>query len=262
MHLCRVLDISRASYYKWLNRRPAKYEQRDRELMTMIHETYHALNGIYGYRRMSIHLNHYRQARVNHKHVYRLMNGMDMKSVIRRKRYNYKKVRPEYTAENLLDRQFTAHQPMEKLLTYITEFKLSDGRKVYLSAVLDLHTKKIVAHHMDTHSEQSLVTRTFNQLEPRLRRNETLIHSDRGSQYTSYAFCRFIERNKVRHSMSRPGKCIDNGPIENVWGIIKSEEYYLNTYDSVPALKKSLNAYIKFYNTKRVKLKMGLKIPA
>lgn len=210
---------------------------------------------------MTIHLNHYRQARVNHKHVYRLMNDLNMKAVIRKKRYNYKKVAPEYTAENLLNRQFTATQSMEKLLTDITEFKLSDGRKVYLSAVLDLHTQKIVAHHMDTHSEQFLVTRSFNQIESQLRPNETLIHSDRGSQYTSYAFRRFVETNRVRHSMSRPGKCIDNGPMENVWGIIKSEEYHLNTYDSVPALKKAINAYIKFYNTKRVTLKMGLKIP-
>src|SRR5699024_10750693 len=83
-----------------------------------------------------------------------------------------------------------------------------------------------------------------------------------GSQYTSHAFHRFIKHTQSIHSMSRPGKCIDNGPIENVWGIIKAEKYYLNKYDTVEALKQDINAYIKFYNTQRVTLKMGLKIPA
>lgn len=225
-------------------------------------DTYETVEGIYGYRRMTIHLNHYRQAKVNHKHVYRLMDAMNMKSVIRKKKRNYKRVKPEYTAENILNRQFNASTPMQKLVTDITEFKLSDGRKVYLSAVLDLYTKKIISYQMDTHSEQSLLTKTFKQIESKIRGNQTMIHTGRGSQYTSYAFRQFIKDNDAVHSMSRPGKCIDNGPIENIWGIIKTEKYNLRIYDSVKALKREIKQYINFYNTKRVTLKMGLKIPA
>lgn len=257
-----MLEISRASYYKWLNRKPAQYETRDQTLMSMMLDTYNALDGIYGYRRMTIYLNHYRQAKVNHKHVYRLMQVMNLKSVIRKKKRRYKTVKPDYIAANILNREFHAAKPMQKLVTDITEFSTTDGRKVYLSAVLDLCTNKIIAHHMDIHSEQSLVTQTFKQIESQIIGRQTIIHTDRGSQYTSHAFHHFIKHTQSIHSMSRPGKCIDNGPIENVWGIIKSEKYYLNSYDTVEALKEDINAYIKFYNTQRVTLKMGLKIPA
>lgn len=80
--------------------------------MTMMLDTYNALDGIYGYRRMTIYLNHYRQAKVNHKHVYRLMKMMNLKSVIRKKKRRYKKVKPDYIAANILNREFHAAQPM------------------------------------------------------------------------------------------------------------------------------------------------------
>ncbi|REG25224.1 helix-turn-helix protein, partial [Jeotgalicoccus halotolerans] len=123
-----MLGISRASYYKWLHRKPAQYENRDQSLMTMMLETYNALDGIYGYRRMTIYLNHFRQAKVNHKHVYRLMKMMNLKSVIRRKKRRYKTVKPDYIAANILNREFHAAKPMQKLVTDITEFSTTDGR--------------------------------------------------------------------------------------------------------------------------------------
>ncbi|SDI42309.1 IS3 family transposase, partial [Dolosicoccus paucivorans] len=90
----------------------------------------------------------------------------------------------------------------------------------------------------------------------------TLLHSDRGFQYTSHGFNSFIKRNQIIQSMSRVGKCIDNGPMENFWGIIKEEMYHLKTYKSFEELENDVKQYIEFYNTQRVTLKMGLKIPA
>src|SRR5699024_811721 len=197
----------------------AQYEKRDQTLMAMMLDTYNALDGIYGYRRMTIYLNHYKQAKVNHKHVYRLMQVMNLKSVIRRKKRRYKTVKPDYIAANILNREFHAAKPMQKLVTDITEFNTTDGHKVYLSAVLDLCTNKIIAHHMDTHSDQSLVIQTFKQIESQIIEGQTIIHTDRGSHFTSHAFHRFIKHTQSIHGMSRPAKCIDNGPIENVWGI-------------------------------------------
>ncbi|SDI81841.1 IS3 family transposase, partial [Dolosicoccus paucivorans] len=84
----------------------------------------------------------------------------------------------------------------------------------------------------------------------------------RGFQYTSHGFNSFIKRNQIIQSMSRVGKCIDNGPMENFWGIIKEEMYHLKTYKSFEELENDVKQYIEFYNTQRVTLKMGLKIPA
>ncbi|SDI93381.1 IS3 family transposase, partial [Dolosicoccus paucivorans] len=80
--------------------------------------------------------------------------------------------------------------------------------------------------------------------------------------YTSHGFNSFIKRNQIIQSMSRVGKCIDNGPMENFWGIIKEEMYHLKTYKSFEELENDVKQYIEFYNTQRVTLKMGLKIPA
>src|SRR5699024_400509 len=90
----------------------------------------------------------------------------------------------------------------------------------------------------------------------------SLLHSDRGYQYTSKDFKNYIEKHQLVQSMSRVGKCIDNGPMENFWGIIKEEMYRLTTYDTFEALEQDIKRYIDFYNTQRVTLNMGLKIPA
>lgn len=78
-----------------------------------------------------------------------------------------------------------------------------------------------------------------------------LLHSDRGFQYTSKEFKRIMENAGMTHSMSRVGRCIDNGPIEAFWGTLKVEKYYLHKFESFEALKFAIDAYIQFYNNER-----------
>jgi len=77
---------------------------------------------------------------------------------------------------------------------------------------------------------------------------QPLIHSDRGFQYTSHGFKRIIDKAKLVQSMSRVGRCIDNGPIEAFWGTLKCVMYYLHKYDSYEELKVAIDDYIHFYN--------------
>lgn len=88
-----------------------------------------------------------------------------------------------------------------------------------------------------------------------------MFHSDRGYQYTSKSFKSLLDKHHMVQSMSRVGKCIDNGPIENLWGIIKSEMYYLETFDSADKLTKAINDYIKFYNKTRIQRKLKSQTP-
>src|SRR5699024_1107993 len=111
-------------------------------------------------------------------------------------------------------------------------------------------------------NDTALVPDTVLQIEDEIIPTQTLIHSDRGYQYTSYGFNNFVKKHQLTHSMSRVGKCIDNGPIKNFWGIIKEEMYRLKTYMSFEELENDIKQYIGFYNTQRVTLKMGLSIPA
>ncbi|MFD2132638.1 IS3 family transposase [Pseudogracilibacillus auburnensis] len=166
-------------------------------------------------------------------------------------------------AENILNRAFQAdYNAMEVLLTDITEFKYGGHSKAYLSAILDYGENKIVAYKLSQHNNNALVRDTVTQIEDTIIPKKTLFHSDRGFQYTSHGFKQFVEKHQITQSMSRVGKCIDNGPMENFWGIIKEEMYRLTTYNSFEKLEEDINTYIEFYNTKRVTLKMGLRIPA
>ena len=220
-HLCEILDISKSSYYKWLKREPSKSELKRIQLMKWIKEIHEDFKGIYGYRRMTIFLNFFRNAKVNHKCVHRLMNIMGIKAVIRRKRKNYIPHNVVHLVENILDRDFGAESSMEKLLTDVTEFKLTNGTKRYLSAILDLGSKKIVVYKTSNRNDNPLVLDTMKQITDDVKTGTTLIHSDRGSQYTSHAFHKVIDDNDLIHSMSRVSKCIDNGPMEGFLGYFK-----------------------------------------
>lgn len=191
------------------------------------------------------------------------MQLLGLKAVIRRKRYNYKSHSPQHITENVLNREFqTDYKAMEVLLTDVTEFKFGSHSKAYLSAILDYGDNKIVAFKLSHHNNNALVRDTVTQIEDLILPTKTLLHSDRGFQYTSKFFKKFVEDHQIIQSMSRVGKCIDNGPMENFWGIIKEEMYRLKTYETFKDLEDDVKHYIEFYNTKRVTLKMGLRIPA
>ena len=189
------------------------------------------------------------------------MKIMGIEAVIRRKRKNYVPHKVEHLAENLLNREFHADNPMEKLLTDVTEFKLTNGSKRYLSAIYDLGSKNVVAYETSHRNDNPLVLNTMNQILHDVNPETTLIHSDRGSQYTSHAFNKVIKDNQLIHSMSRVSKCIDNGPMEGFWGTLKVEMFNLDTFDTPDYLDQKIKEYIEFFNNERVTLDMGLTIP-
>jgi len=132
----------------------------------------------------------------------------------------------------LLNRKFEANSPNEKWLTDVTEFKYGNGRKAYLSAILDLHSNTIVSSVMGHSNNNKLVFTTLKKALKAAPGDKPMLHSDRGFQYTSKAFKRKLDKAKMTQSMSRVGRCIDNGPIEAFWGTLKCEMYHLNTYST------------------------------
>ena len=158
-----------------------------------------------------------------------------------KKKYNYIKSTPEVTAENILNRDFHADKPNEKWLTDVTEFKYYVGtevKKLYLSAVLDLYDRRIVAYRIWESNNNQLVFDTFDDAVAGNPNAHPLFHSDRGFQYTSKIFHAKLEKAHMRQSMSRVGRCIDNGPMEGFWGLLKSEMYYLHKFTSAEELTR------------------------
>lgn len=259
--LCQFAEIARSSYYKWLNKEDSKRDLENKVILQKIIEIYEKVKGIYGYRRITMNVNISLNSKFNHKRIYRLMKSINLKSVIRKQKKKYVSSRPEITAENVLNRDFKANAPNEKWLTDVTEFKLSDGSKVYLSAILDLGDNSIVSHVISKSNNNKLAFDTFDLAIANNIDAKPLFHSDRGFQYTSKSFKAKLDKQKAVQSMSRVSRCIDNGPMEGFWGIIKSEMYYLNKFDTFEELHLAIDNYIRFYNEERLQKKLGCLAP-
>lgn len=257
MVLCEILLIERSSYYKWLSRKETDEEKLNHELSQLIIEYHDEFKGILGYRRMTLWINKRNQTNYNKKRIRRLMKMMGISSVIRRKRKGYIKVRPEVTAENVLNRQFEAENPNDKWLTDVTEFKVIGTHiKLYLSAILDLYDTSIISHQMSIFNNNKLAIDTFDDAIKKNPNAKPVFHSDRGFQYTNKVFQKKLTSRSMTVSMSRVGRCIDNGPMESFWGTLKSEMYYLNQFHDINQLKEAINQYIIFYNEQRYQDKL------
>lgn len=246
----------RSSYYKWSNRLESEADQENAMILTAITQLYTEVNGIYGYRRMTMNINRILNKQYNHKRIYRLMKSAKLKSVIRRKRRNYVQSTPQITAENVLNRNFVSEKPNEKWLTDVTEFKLANGHKAYLSAILDLCDGSIVSYVLGHSNNNKLVFDTFDLAVATNPNAKPLFHSDRGFQYTNRLFKNRLDSIGAIQSMSRVSRCIDNGPMEGFWGIIKSEMYYLRKFDTFENLKQAVDEYIDFYNMRRLQKRL------
>lgn len=197
----------------------------------------------------------------NYKRTYRLTQLVGLKAVIRRKRPQYRRSTPEITAENILNRDFTAEKLNEKWLTDVTEFKYGNHEKLYLSAILDLKDKGIVSFAMGRHNNNQLVFDTFDLAVAKYPDAHPLFHSDRGYQYTSKQFKTRLDKAGMKQSMSRVGRCIDNGPMEGFWGILKCEMYYFCKFMDYNSLVKAIVTYIHFYNHERRQKKLNKMSP-
>ena len=263
--MCQQLDITRAAYYKWLHRAIPEAEQENILLAQLIREYDDRFNHILGYRRMALYIN-----RLNNKHysknrIHRIMKVINIHSVIRRKRKKYQFVAPEATAENILNRDFYAKAPNEKWATDVTEFKWYEGpvvHKLYLSAILDLYDLTPVSWVVSRRNDNKLVLDTFEQAIQNNPDAKPIFHSDRGFQYTSRVFQGNLQKQGMTQSMSRVGHCIDNGPTENFWGIVKSEMYYPNTFTDEDSLRNAIADYMSFYSNERIQERFKGKTPA
>ena len=262
--LCAALHIPRCSYYKWLKREKNNNELLNEQIIEWIQALYIEQNGILGYRQMTITINRNYQTRFNKKRIRRLMRALKLQSVCRKKHKNYTPSTPEVTAENILNRDFHADKPNEKWLTDVTEFKWYCGpevHKLYLSAILDLYDRRIVAYKIGASNNNKLVFDTFDEAVKKNPNVHPLFHSDRGFQYTSTTFRAKLDAAKMVQSMSRVGRCIDNGPMEGFWGILKSEMYYLRKFTDNRELITAIENYILFYNTKRYQKRLRCMTP-
>ena len=260
--LCQAMKLQRSSYYKWLNRKPSQRQLENEDLAEKIKDMDKEHNHTLGSRRRMVFINRRYNTNFNHKRIRRIMRVLGIYSVIRRVRHSCTVRSPkEQAAENILSRDFKADTYNKKWLTDVTEFKYGDNNKAYLSAIIDLGDNHIVSWVLGHSNNNELVFKTFKIAVAQNPDAHPLFHSDRGFQYTSPAFVRMLQEAGMTRSMSRVGKCIDNGPMEGFWGILKTEMYYLNSFDSYETLEKAIADYIYYYNYERYQEKLNCMTP-
>ena len=262
--MCKLLCVARASYYKWL-----KYKDKERNdenilIAQLIKEYDMTFNHILGYRRMTSWINRLNNKSYSRNRIHRIMKKLGIKSVIRKKSNKYIYSPTYYLPDNFLQRDFNASKPNEKWLTDVTEFKWYANNKkhrLYLSVILDLYDRSIVSYVVSSRNNNALTLDTF---EKAIEANPTakpIFHSDRGMNYTSQTFQFRVVTQGMIPSLSRRGHCIDNGPMEGFWGIIKAEMYNLSTFDTEADLKAAIEEYIHFYNYERFQDRFGTRTP-
>lgn len=216
---------------------------------------YHEHQGRYGYRRITMEL-HNRGYQINHKTVQRLMKELNLKCMVRIKKYRSYKGEIGKIAPNILKRDFHASAPNQKWTTDITEFSLF-GTKLYLSPVLDMYNGEIISYNI---SERPVLGQVMDMLDKAFEKipdNTNLIfHSDQGWQYQHKQYQKRLKDKGIQQSMSRKGNCLDNSVMENFFGLLKSELLYLRDFESIEEFKIELENYIDYYNNKRIKEKL------
>lgn len=245
---------------------PQSKQERKNETLAQKIQQIHVAHPDMGYRRIRDELDVRHHEHFNDKRVLRISRKKGIQSTIKWKPKSCTRGdrHPDHIAKNYLHREFYAAMPNEKWFTDVTEFKYYIGievQKVYLSAILDLYDRRIVAFKISDHNDNPLVMDTFDEavrLEPEAH---PLFHSDRGYQYTSMQFYNRLKNHHMKQSMSRVAHCIDNGPMEGIWGIIKREMYYGYRFEERNQLVSGISDYIDYYNNQRIQRKLSVMSP-
>ena len=247
--MAKVLGVSRSGYYKWLDRKPAKRERSDNLLKIQIREIHKLSRATYGSKRIQAELKD-RGIIVGRDRITRLRREMGLKCKTRKKfkaTTNSKHKLP--VAPNLLEQKFDVKHPGTVWGTDITYIATDEGW-LYLAGVKDFCSREIVGYAMGSRMTKELVREALRKaLERRKPLSKCIHHSDRGSQYCSYAYQDDVKKAGFKASMSRRGNCYDNAPTESFWGTLKQElVFHLRFKTRVEAIA-AIQEYIEiFYN--------------
>lgn len=251
--LLDVLGIARSVYYYHLTK--VKAGDKYADVKACIEGIYHEHKGRYGYRRIMYALRQYGHY-LNHKTIQRLMQQLGLKSTMRPKRYSSYRPNVGQSKQELMNRDFAATQPNQKWVTDVTEFNVS-GQKVYLSPVIDLYNREVIAYRTAKNATLPLVKNMLGDALNKINTDNTLMfHSDQGWQYRHKTIQKMLRDKNITQSMSRKGNCLDNAVAESFFSVLKTEMYHRQKFKNADELIEAIDEYIHYYNHKRIKLKL------
>ena len=260
--MCKVLTVSRSSYYKRKNKGKSRRQRENEKLLVLIKEIFRESKERYGSPRITEELRR-RGIRCNKKRIARLMRKEGIAArMFRKYRITTKSDHRLDRSENILGRGFSREGPNEAWTSDITYIRTDEGW-LYLAAVMDLYSRKIVGWELGKRLDSDLIEKALqNALLDRKVERGIIFHSDQGSQYASESFRRMLRANGFIQSMSRRGNCYDNAVTESFFHTLKTELVNRTRYRTREEARRSIFEYIEiFYNRKRLHSSIGYRSP-
>ena len=254
---CRVLGVSESGYYEWRDRPLSARAVADASLSTQIVEIHAMSRGTYGVPRVHAELRLGRGVRCGRKRVARLMKLARLQGIYRR-RGKHRRPAPA-VHDDLVRRRFVADAPDRLWLTDITEHPTREG-KVYCAAVLDVYSRRIVGWSIADHLRAELVVDAIEMARWRRRPQpgQTIVHSDRGSQYTAWAFGQRLRSAGLLGSMGRVASALDNSMMESFFGTLQLELLDRQSWTTRAELARAIFEWIEgWYNPRRRHTSIG-----
>lgn len=250
--MCRVLNITRQNYYKYKNTVDKDYDD-----YLVIKSIFEEGKELYGARRLKKSILNETGWIINLKKIRRIMKKYDLKvkyHKVFRTNMNQKRIE-ENVKSNLLKRNFKCEHINQKWSTDIT-YIIYNGKRAYLSSIMDLYTRNIISYKISYHMDNTLVMDTLNEA---IRKQKdvhgVILHSDQGFQYTSNEYKAICESNGIIISMSSKGSLVDNSPIESFHSNLKRETLRSYNITSLKEYIQLVKDWILFYNSNRIRLK-------
>lgn len=255
--MCRCLQVSPSGYYAWSTRKPSLREQQNNELVKRIRQIHDDSGGVLGAPRTHEDLLA-EGYKLSLNKVARLMALHQIQGWPRKKGRGSKRssVRP-LGLKNHLKRNFTALEPETKWVTDITEVKTQEG-KLFLCVVIDLFSKLVIGWSMHHRQDRYMVIRAVEMaVWQRSQTNEVVVHSDRGTQFTSSAYQKTLKENGLISSMSAVGHCADNAACEGFFGVIKRERLRYSSYRTRDEARTDIFDYIERFHNPRMRRRLA-----
>lgn len=246
--------LSKSTFFDIIKNQDIR-KHKDDELAEVIEDIFVANYKKYGSPRITIEL-HNRGIIINEKKVARIMKKYHITAKPKAKRYSSYKGEVGLIADRLVNRgAFDSGCPGMIFGTDVTQFKIGED-KLYLSPIIDFHTREIVAYDVSTHPNMKQIYRMMDRFEERygMDLHGAIIHSDQGWQYQQKWFQDWIQSHNMHQSMSRKGNCLDNSPTENFFGRLKEEMFYGQEwrYEKIQDLEVAIKRWIRYYNNTRI----------
>lgn len=249
--MCQHLNVSKAGYYAWRRRKPSKRQIADALLLRTIRKIHQKSRCTYGRPRIHMELRAHGQC-VSSARIARLMRGAGIRGK-KRCRSKASSASPGVlpAAPNLLNRQFTLPRPNQAWVTDITYFATKEGW-LYLAVVIDCYSRRVVGWATDRRPDAALALSALKMALKARPYGNLLLHSDRGSQFASNDYVRFLQFAGVTPSMSRKGNCWDNAVAESFFASLKVELQSEKVWGTRIAAHAAIEDYIEsWYNPKR-----------